>query len=350
MFSRVFLVAVVLGLALGKDSVVRQKPAKDQDTSVSVTEEATPVSIKRHRPSDSKVVRHRQTVTVGDEGSIVSGAADSDLEDAELAEDLAILESILEESKTWDTEEEESAPSSLVEGQAGMKDTCGCFPGTAEVRLQDGSSKAVSALQQGDMVETFLEDGSVSYSPFVLDFHTANKVMAEFVEISTSTGKPLRATPNHLVYTASGNFVRAAEVKVGDELLAFEAGSKVGKAAKVVDVRRVQDESIFSPLTDSGKLVVEGYAVSSYSLRSGEMSAMRAALGQSVDVHAVSHAMEQPVLALYRSGIPQMAASVCTAILGSTWCDKGPSATDVAWTWNIRIVSDGIVPMLKRIL
>jgi hypothetical protein len=346
MISRVLLVAVVLGLACG-DVVVRNKGEKD--STVTVTQEATPVTVKRHNHKDSKVVRHRQIVTVGDEGSTTVSSADSELEDAELAEDLAILESILEESKTWDTEEDEAGPSSLAE--AGMKsDTCGCFPGSAEVRLQDGSSTMVSALQQGDMVQTFLEDGSMSFSPFVLDFHTANKVKAEFVELSTDIGKPLRATANHLVYTSSGNFVRAAEVKVGDELLVFEADSETGKAAKVVNVRMVLDESIFSPLTDSGRLVVEGYAVSSYSLRSGEVSAMRAALGEKVDVHGVSHAMEQPVLALYRSGIPQVAASICNAVLGSTWCGMGPSPTDVAWTWNIRIVSDGFVPLLKRIL
>merc|ERR1719321_989049 len=99
-------------------------------------------------------------------------------------------------------------------------------------------------------------------------------------------------------------------------------------ASKVIGVRMVEDVSIHSPLTDSGRLVVDGYAVSSYSLRENEVKAMRAVLGANVDVHAVSHAMELPVLALYRSGIPQALGSFA------------PPPSDVAWTWNIRIISD----------
>jgi len=65
---------------------------------------------------------------------------------------------------------------------------------------------------------TFQDDGTVTYSPFVLDFHSPNHVLAQFVEIATDAKtKPLRATSNHLIQTATG-FVRAGDVKIGDEV------------------------------------------------------------------------------------------------------------------------------------
>merc|ERR1719169_384483 len=127
-------------------------------------------------------------------------------------------------------------------------------------------------------------------------------------------------TPNHLVYLRGGKVKRAGEVKVGDELLTFDAEQQPDFSARrgllrtsllvpttVRDVRMVRDVSIHSPLVANGKLLVDGYAVSSYSLRTGEVTAMRSMLGADVDVHAVSHMMELPVLMFYRSGIAEAA-------------------------------------------
>jgi len=196
------------------------------------------------------------------------------------------------------------------------------FPASAHV--------AVLAHDSGAVVEVAIEDlvqGQRLVSPEVpamdlgvaehmADAHAqdvgSNSWLLDFVEISHERmhpGRPLLITAEHLLFRSPGpsighvdgasgvtpvdaafGLVPAGNVRVGDFVLALlapvpsapqvpgepmssTAGSKPGVAQKetwersrVTGVRRVRARGAFSPLTTSGRLVVEGVAVSSYSV------------------------------------------------------------------------------------
>ena len=121
----------------------------------------------------------------------------------------------------------------------GMKKCMGyygqCFPATAQVRLQDGTTKTLEEVGPSDLVETTVDFQERGYERWLFDFHGSMGarqavVVEDFVEFVHESEPPLRITPNHFLYVlrdGEPTLVLASSVVVGDVLLVTtDAGVK----------------------------------------------------------------------------------------------------------------------------
>lgn len=149
-----------------------------------------------------------------------------------------------------------------------------CFAGSAKVETLQGNSP-ISSLKVGDVIRT-----ASGFEPIVGFLH-AEKGTTNFVELSTTSGV-LPVTPDHLVFLANGQAVPAASIKVGDSL----------SSGVVTEINHVvRSDGIYSPITKSGTIVVEGNVASTYAAAHESLS------------HSISHIMTAPLrwLGVYTS-------------------------------------------------
>jgi Hint module len=132
-----------------------------------------------------------------------------------------------------------------------------CFSGKSTIQTAHGSV-SMKNLKVGDYVLT----GSGSFEPVYAFGHKNAGLSADFLQFKTAKGK-LEMTAGHLVFLEGKvNPVRADSIKVGDVLR--------GDSTAVQKIKAIKREGVYSPLTPSGSVVVDGIVASSYiSLQKG---------------------------------------------------------------------------------
>jgi len=182
-------------------------------------------------------------------------------------------------------------------------DCASCFPGQAEVKIQDQGLVKINSLQVGDrvLVESS-SSGKLVYEPVLSFIHSGGVgAKSEFLTIQHSTGS-LRVSANHVLFVASafGRVDKAAErIVEGDELLVVPAGaSELAAPSRVLSVtREVSNLGMYAPLTPSGKVVVDGTVASNYATIHGMHFG-----------HEASHAAFFPLRAYHKLGFSSLLA------------------------------------------
>lgn len=183
-----------------------------------------------------------------------------------------------------------------------------CLSGMTHVILADDSSKPMSSLRLGDKVRRATggpDDGSTD---MVLSFsHRDTSVWTLFLSLTVriegafhnstiptnNTNKLIdeviiELTPGHLVFLYGGAVQRAADLRVGDRLLAL-GEVRYYSLATVSQIAQVRRRGVYAPVTMSGNIVLEGgIVVSCYTDAVGVTS---------------SHALLAPVRALFAAGL-----------------------------------------------
>jgi len=154
-----------------------------------------------------------------------------------------------------------------------------CFPGDAQVELQNGTEVTMSALKIGDSVRV----GPSEFSEIYLFGHRDAGVKANFFKISTSTGKAIRLTGGHYLYV-NGQLQTARAVKLGDMV----------SSGRVTAIDQVWADGLYNPHTMTGDIVVDGVLTSTYT--------------ESV-APSVAHGLLWPVRMLYNVGLLQLAGT-----------------------------------------
>jgi len=127
-----------------------------------------------------------------------------------------------------------------------------CFSEISTVQVENLGSVTMKKLQLGARVLT----QSGTYEPVYAFGHKNPTKTAEFLQLQTAASS-LEMTGGHLVFLeGKTNPVRADSIKVGDVLQ--------GENAKVTKIGSVQRDGVYSPLTPSGTVVVDGIVASSY--------------------------------------------------------------------------------------
>ena len=127
-----------------------------------------------------------------------------------------------------------------------------CFSGTSTVQVENVGSVAMKDLSVGARILT----QSGSYEPVYAWGHKNPSKAADFLQFQTKESK-LEMTGGHLVFLeGKTNPVRADSIKVGDTLQ--------GNNGKVETIKMVHREGVYTPLTPSGTVVVDGIVASSY--------------------------------------------------------------------------------------
>lgn len=139
----------------------------------------------------------------------------------------------------------------------------GCFPSSAQVRTPQGA-RVVSSVSVGDTLLT-----SQGFAPVFLQGHQNALAVSQMVKLVTASNHTLTLTPNHYLPLASGTYVSAGRVSLGDELLVQSDGCAVPMGcltpSTVVAVSRVEESGLWNPFTTTGDLVVNGVLASSHS-------------------------------------------------------------------------------------
>ena len=162
-----------------------------------------------------------------------------------------------------------------------------CFPAGSLVAQAGEAPIEVEKLKRGMALWSpkFSEEGaSLQSRDFLADCHMfdgfSDNIMREYVEIShevsEKTGRPLMMSSFHLLFLLPAGktnwlLARAEEVRVGDTLLALspspsEESLEQTQLSQVTGLKKVMARGAFAPLTTSGRLFVEGVAVSSMAI------------------------------------------------------------------------------------
>lgn len=129
-----------------------------------------------------------------------------------------------------------------------------CFPSRAMVELEGGATVRMDHLKIGDVVRV----GYKAFSKVFMFTHKLDDTSANFIMLSTASGKNLSLTPGHYIYS-SGALVPAFEVQVGSIL---QLGN--GLTDVVTSLEMHQLEGLYNPQTVDGNIVVDDILVSTY--------------------------------------------------------------------------------------
>eukprot|EP00180_Rhodochaete_pulchella_P002374 Plantae.Rhodophyta-Rhodochaete_pulchella.ctg35943.p1 GENE.Plantae.Rhodophyta-Rhodochaete_pulchella.ctg35943~~Plantae.Rhodophyta-Rhodochaete_pulchella.ctg35943.p1 ORF type:complete len:418 (+),score=50.92 Plantae.Rhodophyta-Rhodochaete_pulchella.ctg35943:154-1254(+) len=140
-------------------------------------------------------------------------------------------------------------PSPMVEGQKNA-----CFPASATVELQDGSSKLMKDLAIGDVVRV----SEAQYSRVFFFSHRTRRGLHEFLRITAADGSKVVLSPGHYVYL-NGHPMPARKAKPGDLLRTSRSG-----LARVVSAERIVADGLYNPHTLHGDIVADGVVTSTF--------------------------------------------------------------------------------------
>lgn len=149
-------------------------------------------------------------------------------------------------------------------------------------------TRPVSRISVGDELSHAYQVGLATRRDIVISFsHRDPFFLARFVAIGVRTSlnvtHALELSAGHLVYMADGSVTRAGDVCVGDFLLAIDGGDSA--SVSVTNISQVTRRGVYAPVTQSGRLILDGVIVSCYTDALGDVTA---------------HALAAPVRALSR--------------------------------------------------
>jgi hypothetical protein len=218
-----------------------------------------------------------------------------------------------------------------------------CFPASATAILNDGtpSGKRVSMsdLKIGDEVLTIDSVGKAAYSPIFLWGHRTAAAEGEFCKLTTASGQSVMMTAGHYLYVSESSeapitaatTVSAGLAKVGE--YAWTVEGSTATASRIVAIEKVVDTGLYTPITLTGSIVVDGIYASSYaeehifafqSMLEVAMDARRAA----AIVPGILHTLLAPARQLYAAFGPEWATKVSSTYDVDGW--KGATVAKVA--------------------
>lgn len=227
----------------------------------------------------------------------------------------ALAMQALPDIKKVEAQEKAEDPSQekAAAGGCGHRSGSFCFPADAQVivRAQGGNKVvALTDLRIGDYVQTAdAVTGSTWFTEVLTDWHSEldhETDGVEFLMLVHSYGS-INLTADHFIATKDNNFVPAAHVRLGDSILWQTDRGLVN--SKVNAVRRVTKRGMYSPLTWTGRLLVNNILASSYTAAPGMPPA---ALGNAVQylgwdgVHSLIHSVVLPIRLVHALRVPSL--------------------------------------------
>lgn len=140
-----------------------------------------------------------------------------------------------------------------------------CFAGSETVLLESGTTKAISDVEVGDVIQVVSADGSLAFSEVVFLPHGANTQKATFSELQLSSGNSLRATPAHFVLAGACG-ADAFELTAMKGISKGSCVQTTNGEDEVIGNSLVVDHGIYTVVTKeaSGLVVVNGVRASSF--------------------------------------------------------------------------------------
>jgi len=107
--------------------------------------------------------------------------------------------------------------------------------------------------------------GAVFFTEYYTDGHTDPEKTINMLKFTTASGKVLKISRDHLIFTADAPEGKlAGQVRVGEQLIGLQTGQITQD--EVQGIEPIQEKGFAHPLTTSGSLLVNGLLASSYSM------------------------------------------------------------------------------------
>jgi len=138
-----------------------------------------------------------------------------------------------------------------------------CFSGHSEVMVEGKGVTQMDALQIGDSVLT----ANGSFSKVYSFGHKASSFKTSYLQVfsaSMEQGHPLEISPEHMIYIQEADKNDAELVAAGDLQVGNSLVTKEGLSSEIMWIHKVERQGVYSPLTESGNLLVNGVLASSY--------------------------------------------------------------------------------------
>ena len=147
-----------------------------------------------------------------------------------------------------------------------------CFPATARVRTEFGTTKAMRDVRLGDRLQVARPDGTLGYEDVYLNTHKDGTSSAPYVMLMLASGRALTLSPRHFIPVAD-DFEGAWDGRVergADEVRPGDLVWSQGEGGRIVPDRVVRAETkvavgAYNPLTLGGTIVVDGVIASAHS-------------------------------------------------------------------------------------
>jgi hypothetical protein len=128
------------------------------------------------------------------------------------------------------------------------------------VQIASGASKLFFELKVGDKVLTANSIGELSFADVVFLPHAKNNDVANFVELTTKSGKKIKATQMHLLQACSGKLDYAKNLKIGDCLRTVDGDDQISS------VSNTKTTGLYTAVTTNEFLVVNGVIASPFAV------------------------------------------------------------------------------------
>ncbi|XP_041355990.1 desert hedgehog protein A-like isoform X2 [Gigantopelta aegis] len=151
-----------------------------------------------------------------------------------------------------------------------------CFPGDAQLELDNGDTVNMKELKVGQRVLTVINGERVFVT--VRTFLKRRPLLnATYVTLTTVDGNHVSLSSDHLIFTSVNTSSKmearfAGSVKPGDYLYSTKRCPRGQCAERVADVSISRKQGAFVPVTDDGTVVVNGMLASCYTTVSHDVA------------------------------------------------------------------------------
>ena len=134
----------------------------------------------------------------------------------------------------------------------------GCYPHSATFLDRFSTRRSMESLSIGEEVQILGKEGSVCYDTVYMIIQHEPGVSREFICITTTRGKKLKITKDHLVFVKDGErfaAIPARDVMVGDKVQTVDNGLPVEDSVEYIN--KVFEKGAYAPITMSGTMLVD---------------------------------------------------------------------------------------------
>ena len=137
--------------------------------------------------------------------------------------------------------------------------TSACFAGTELVTLESGETKSLTEVKVGDRVLTMnAKSGKMVFSDVVFLPHGPNTESSTFVKITTTSGRDLKMTTNHILPVGTCNTKQSLSYLSASEIVVGDCVETVHGRETIVSVEFINGVGIYTLITMEELLVING--------------------------------------------------------------------------------------------
>lgn len=151
-----------------------------------------------------------------------------------------------------------------VSPPSGNSPAADCFAGSETVRLESGEDRQISQIMAGDRVLATDAAGKLYFSEVVFVPHSANKVTAVFIHITTTSGRDIKMTKSHVLPAGACGSSSPLPLRYASQVSVNDCVMTVTGEESVSTVGTIVAEGLQTIVTREEFIVVNGIVSSPF--------------------------------------------------------------------------------------